>query len=293
MTGGSLKIAANTLSISQAAMSKLIQSLEDDLGLQLFISKRGGLRVSDAGKAIFRQTEQLFGGVWRIADLADQLRNREAGRLRIAAMSMLAVEFLPSMIACFVADRQSVAIELDTFSSNEVVRLVRSRHYDVGIVMPPIDLDGVEVMKAYQLRCMCISPPMHRFGAVDTLSPEMMRGEKFISLAEGSLTRLRIDELFATRNVERELKLSARSPASVSSFVLNGAGISIVDPFTAAAHRKRGGGVHFFEPEIPSAVIWVRSTGSEVPGLLSDLQETFEHFVSPHLMTETVGLQER
>jgi DNA-binding transcriptional LysR family regulator len=99
MTGGSMKAAAETLFISQAAVSKLIASLEEDLGLSLFESKRGGLRPSEAGQVMHQQTRQLFGAVWKLADLADKLRDREAGRLRIAAMSTLSVSGLPRLLA--------------------------------------------------------------------------------------------------------------------------------------------------------------------------------------------------
>lgn len=295
MAAGSMKAAAATLFVSQAAVSKLIASLEEDLGLALFDTKRGGLRPSEAGLVVHRQTEQLFGAVWKIAELADKLRTRQAGRLRIAAMSTLSVHYLPQLLAGVLAGRDAVQVELDTFSSNEIVGLVRDRRYDLGLAMPPVDLDGVELMKAYRLRCSCICSkpgapgsvePMARKRRLRSVTPQTLRDHEFVSLAEGSLTRMRIDELFTSLNIKRRMTLSARSPATVATFVLNGRGVSIVDPFTASEHRGRGGAVYEFEPAIPSTILWIKAIGAQLPGVVGELQAAFEQAVQPWLMQD-------
>lgn len=284
MTAGSMKAAAATLFISQAAVSKLIASLEEDLGLALFESKRGGLRASEAGLVVHRQTEQMFGSVWKIAELADKLRNRQAGRLRIAAMSTLSVNYLPALLAPVLAGRDALQVEVDTFSSNEIVGLVRDRRYDLGLAMPPVDLDGVELVQAYRVRCKCISERPSAFTPDHCVTPEDLRDRAFVSLAEGSLTRLRIDELFTARNIKRRMNLSARSPASVATFVLHGRGVSIVDPFTASEHLARGGGVHAFEPAIPSTILWIKAIGAPLPAVFADIHAAFERAVQPWLL---------
>lgn len=289
MTGGSMKAAAETLFISQAAVSKLIASLEEDLGLSLFESKRGGLRPSEAGQVMHQQTRQLFGAVWKLADLADKLRGREAGRLRIAAMSTLSVSGLPRLLARVLQGRDELQVEVDTFSSNEIVGLVRDRRYDIGLAMPPVDLDGVELIKAYRLRCKCISAAPGDFGGAARVDPSMLAGRAFVSLAEGSLTRLRIDELFTAQNIPRGMAVSARSPATVATLVLHGRGVSIVDPFTAADHGERGGGVHAFDPPIPSTILWLKAVGAPLPAVCADIQAAFDAAVRPWLLEDWVA----
>lgn len=284
LIAGSMKNAAEAMSISQPAVSKIIKSLEDDLQLRLFLRKKGGLLPSEAAYALHERTERLFVGLEEIAEYAGQIRENRAGHLRIAAMSAMALSFLPKVIGQFLAKHPGVSVVLDSHGSGEVVRHVRARRYDLGLAMPPVEFDGVQVHKTIFARCACILPKGHALSGRRQITPEMLAGEAFVSLAEGSLTRLRIDEAFTSRNVARRLDIAARSPETVASFVRDGIGVAVVDPFTAAQHKRYGGVVKPFMPVIPSAISHVTPAGTEQTGLAREFAALLQHAVKPYVL---------
>lgn len=288
LAAGSMKRAAEAMSISQPAVSKIIGSLEEDLQLRLFVRKKGGLLPSEAALTLYDRTERVFGGLEEIAEFAEQIRERRAGNLRVAAMSAMAISFLPRLVGQFVLKRAGVFVALDSHGSAEVIRHVRARRYDLGLAMPPVDFEGVHVRKTFVVRCVCILPKLHPLANRRLVTPELLHDEPFVSLAEGSLTRMRIDEVFASRNVARTMRIAARAPETVAQFVRGGRGVAVVDPFTAAHHKSCGGIVRPFLPIVPSTTCLIAPRGAELTELQADFIDLLESMVDPFLLREPV-----
>jgi DNA-binding transcriptional LysR family regulator len=283
MVTGSMKRAAQMISVSQPAVSKIVKSLEEDLQIALFVRRKGGLVPSESALMLFEEVERSYIGLERIARTAEQLRERRAGRLRIAAMTAMSLDFLPRLMNRFLADRPEVSIALDTHNSPDVVEHVRNRHYDLGFTMTPIDRGGVEAGPVHRARCVCVLPAGHPLAKRRVVTAESLRGARFISLSEDSVTRIRIDHLFDSKGVDRDLKLSARSPASIGTFVRDGLGVALVDPFTAVQHAELGGVVRKFEPVIETPFVCVRPAGVDLTPLQADFLALFESAIKPYL----------
>ena len=283
MATGSMKAAAGMLSVSQPAVSKIIKTLEDDLGLVLFVRRKGGLQPGEAAIQLLDEVERSYAGLVRVAQAAEQIRARRAGILRIAAMSAMSLDFLPQVVAGFLAARPDVSVVLDTHNSPDVVAQVRMRHYDLGVTMAPIDGGGIEAGPTRRVRCVCVLPASHRLARRRVIEPQMLRGECFISLSEDSATRTRIDHVFAASAISRDLKLSARAPATVCAMVRAGLGVAVVSPFAADQHARLGGVVRPFEPLIDTPFVCVRPAGAERSTLSNDFMERFDEAVEPYL----------
>lgn len=109
---GSFKAAARELSLTPSAVSHGIQTLEDWLGIQLFIRSRRGIELSDAGaryaltvreslSLLHRGTEQLLGAP------RDQ-------RLAVSSAPMMAARWLLPRLADFRARHPDVTVLVDT-----------------------------------------------------------------------------------------------------------------------------------------------------------------------------------
>lgn len=284
MIAGSMKRAALMLSVSQPAVSKIIRSLEDELALPLFLRKKGGLVPSEAAVTLYQETERLYVGLDKIADVAEKLRQRRAGQLRMAAMTAMSLDFLPGLVCRFLRGRPDVSVVVDTHNSPDVVRQVRARHYDLGFTMPPLDRGGIHAEPVQRARCVCILPPGHRLAARKTITTEMLRDEPFISLPEDSVTRVRVDEVFESSAVRRQLHISASSPGSICNFVRDGAGVAIVNPFTATQFAANGGIVKAFLPVIEWPFVRVHPAGMEVTPLQAEFLKLLARTLKPYLV---------
>src|SRR3546814_3627809 len=142
-------------------------------------------------------------------------------------MPALTLSFLPMVIESFLRDRPGVSISLQTHNSPRVIEYVRARQYDLGLAMTPIDGSAVEVSRVLRAHCLCVLPHGHRLAAKEVVTAEDLRDETFISLANDTMTRFRIDAVFDSANIRRNRQIETRWSATICALVDRGLGVSI------------------------------------------------------------------
>ena len=147
MLSGSVTQAAQSLNLSQPAVSKMLAELEHQLGFQLFLRSRGSaLTVTPEADAFFYEVERSFSGIAALKRVAEDIRNMATGTLRIAALPALAVSFLPRVIAAFRETHPGVTVQLKFEDSKgdakEGVNIARKFSDDASIVAA-IGVDAV------------------------------------------------------------------------------------------------------------------------------------------------------
>src|SRR5689334_3193463 len=108
----SMTRAAEAMSISQPAVSRLMRDMEINLGLSLFRRRKGGLQPTEEALALYAEVERSFVGVGKIERAAIRIRERQAGNLRVCAMPALMHSFLPYVVDQFLRDHSGVAVTL-------------------------------------------------------------------------------------------------------------------------------------------------------------------------------------
>jgi len=279
----SMTRAAETLNISQPAVSRLMRDMELNLGLTLFRRRKGGLQPTEEALALYAEVERSFVGVDKIARAATRIRERRGGNLRICGSPALMHSFLPRVVEEFLRDHAGVAVALHTFDTDTAIDQLRTRQFDIGYLMTPADGAGVAVGPVRRERCVCILPPGHRLADRDVITLEDLQGEPFVSLAGGTMTRLKIDAAFEAANVARRLEIEAYWSATICSLVERGLGLSIIEPFTAEDFAARGGTVRPFEPAIDFSFVQVRQARTVDPPLLTAFVVTLEQCLAAKL----------
>ncbi len=249
LTGG-VTAAAELMHVTQPAVSRLIGDLEHATGLKLF--ERRGARVHPTREAssLYHEVERSFVGLDRIAKAVEDLKGRRAGVLRIAALPALAGGFLPRYVARFLEPRPKLDVEIFGHTSAAVVERVASGHCEIGYAQAPIEHATLEGRRMPSVEAVAVMPENHRLAAKALLEPQDFANEAFISLGKSTLLRYRIDAVFADREVPRRLQVETPLSMIACALVSGGAGLSIVEPFTAAEYANRGLAVRPFSPAI-------------------------------------------
>ena len=249
LTGG-VGAAANLLNISQPAVSRMIRDFQQDLGLSLF--ERRGTRLVPTSDALslYAEVERAFVGLDRIAKTATELRTRRAGFLRIAALPALANGFLPRFAGQFAAERPKLDLGVSGLVSHAVVAAVAQGQSDLGFAESSIEHAAVQTERMPAAPYVAVLPHGHRLTRKKRLHPADFAGESFVSLGHSSLSRFRIDRVFAEHGVERILRIETPLSEIACSLVASGAGVSLCEPFTASEYRTRGIVIRPFEPHI-------------------------------------------
>jgi DNA-binding transcriptional LysR family regulator len=124
--------AADALRITQPALTARLQALEQELSQPLFVRKRRGVELTEAGRAFLPYAEQavtaLASGLAEVAELSEG-----GGELAIAVAPQVSTYVLPHLLTRFAAALPNVRLAVRTTHSEEIVELVVRREVQAGI----------------------------------------------------------------------------------------------------------------------------------------------------------------
>lgn len=126
--------AANTLFLTQSAISSQIQQLEEELQVTLFDRKgRNAITPTEAGRIFYDQVREIL-EVWHNAmqKLSDQSEYRK--KCTIAASNSFSISFMPSLIEYLAEQHPNIEFNVIESNSDSIYNMVLHREYDFGFV---------------------------------------------------------------------------------------------------------------------------------------------------------------
>jgi LysR family cys regulon transcriptional activator len=161
--GLNVSATAESLYTSQPGVSKQIQLLEEELGVQIF--ERSGkqlTRVTDAGKAIIEMAERILREAESIPQVAKEFTDPQAGTLSIATTHTQARFVLPPIISEFLGRYPKVSLHMHQGSPRQIAELAATGAADFAIASEALDrFDSLVVMPCYQWNRAIVTPLGH------------------------------------------------------------------------------------------------------------------------------------
>ena len=119
----SLTAGAKRASLSTAAASMRIKSLEGQLGNRLFYRDSQGVELTPAGHDLLVHARAIMRQVDYIKDEFSQYAEGESGHLRIFANTTAVSDFMPDVLASFLETRPGVTVDLQERLTHDIIRL--------------------------------------------------------------------------------------------------------------------------------------------------------------------------
>lgn len=141
---GNFKRAAETLDISQPALSLQIQKLEDEIGFKLFNRNINPIHVTEDGKLFLIKTQEVIAGVIQLQNFTAEIKEDYSGRLKVGIIPTLAPFLVPLFIESLEEDYPNLQLIIKEQITEHVVNNVRNGELDVGIISTPIDVYGIK-----------------------------------------------------------------------------------------------------------------------------------------------------
>jgi DNA-binding transcriptional LysR family regulator len=230
ITAGSVTGAAQLLSVSQPAVSRLLADLERNIGFPLFQKQGRNLVATEEGRAMYEAVDRAFVGLEDIKSAADAIRHYQTGTLNLVTMPGLASRLLPELIQSFCTDNPSIGVWLEVLPRIEALKAIKSGQYDVGIISGPVNDDRLTKKALCNLQAYCVLPVGHRLTKKTSIQPEDLDGERFISLSRDSLFHFTVTTLLDQHGVKCRTDMQARTADAIYGMVAAGLGVSIVGP---------------------------------------------------------------
>lgn len=235
--------AAESLHMTQPAVTFQVRQLEDYFNTRLFDRTHNRISLTDAGAHVYEYAARIFELYGEMENSVRAMTGEISGSLTIGASTTIAEYMLPALLGDFKAKYPEVNIHLKVSNTEGIVSMVENNTIDLGVVEAPVANKNlvVEICKLDQL--VAIVPPNHPEAKRDTLSYLDLIKYPFICREEGSGTREVINEyLSQIKEDDHDLKISMElgSPEAVKGAVEAGMGISVVSRATIQKELKLG-----------------------------------------------------
>lgn len=244
---GSFKRAADSLYVSQPAVSLQVQNLERQLDVPLF--DRGGRRaqLTEAGHLLLGYGEKILTLCQETCRAIEDLQNLQGGTLIVGASQTTGTYLLPRMLGTFRQRYPDVAVQLHVHSTRRTSWSVANGQVDLAIVggeIPTELQESLEIVSYAEDELALILPPSHALVQVDAIQKEDLYKLNFIALDSQSTIRKVIDQVLSrcdidTRRLKLEMELN--SIEAIKNAVQSGLGAAFVS--TSAIEKELQAGM--------------------------------------------------
>lgn len=265
MQVGSITAGADHLRLSQPAVTRLIRDLERNLGYALFDRARGRIRPTAEAITLYREVEKCFVGLDRISKMAAVIGQGQSGRLRIAAIPVLAVGILPEILARFLADRPRLSVDLIDGSSPEIAEWIADGVYDLGFTTTAANHPAVQSHFLSSVRAVAVMAPDHPLAAQAVVRPSDLAGLDLIVPVRATRLRANLDECLARAGVEASVRVETSLSAVACATAAAGAGLAVVEAFTAELLKGLGATVRPFHDGVAVEYTLLTSSHRRLP----------------------------
>ena len=234
LTGG-----AKRASLSTAAASMRIKSLEGQLGSRLFYRDSQGVELTPAGHDLLVHARAIMRQVDFIKDEFSQYAEGESGHLRIFANTTAVSDFMPDVLARFLATRPGVTVDLQERLTHDIVRGVIDGSTDLGVVAGPVKSNNkLEIIPFSVDRLVVVTPKDHELAARRSLSFRETLDYPHIGLREGSTLFNFLKEQASETGSTLQMRIQVFGFESACRMVSRGVGIGILPRSIARRHAE-------------------------------------------------------
>jgi len=235
--------AAAQLRVAQPALSRQVQDLEDEIGVDLMKRCPRCVTLTAEGKLFLEEVRELLKRADESVEKVRALARGEYGELHIGYAPSPTVEILPPALTAFQKAVPRVKVLLHDLSSDELITGLQNGTLELEIMVPPAgdQTAGIqfEVLRTYPL-CVAITAA-HPFARLKSITLEMLAAEPLVGLRRKDYPEYYhfIDRIFAPIRAKPRIAVECDSASSLITEVEAGRGISLASPSFKLVAGKR------------------------------------------------------
>lgn len=230
--------AAEALGLSQPALSRRIQLLEDEVGAELLVRSGRGVVLTEMGRLCVREGRAMVERFDRMkADIARSVR-LEAGTVRVGGGATAVSYILPQAIASFRATHPDVRFEVREVGSREVEQAVHNEEVEVGVVTLPVVTQDLDVEALVRDRIVLVAGAGHPLTQKNRVCISQLDGQSLVGFQAGSAIRQLIDGALRQSDVSMNVVMELRSIAAILRMVETTGSLAFVSELGAQGVRS-------------------------------------------------------
>jgi len=235
--------AAETLFMTQPAVTFQIKQLEEQYNVRLFERGHGQISLTEAGQTVFEYAERILGLSSELDARMKDLTGHVAGALLIGASMTIADYLLPQVLGEFKARFPSVVPRLLVANSEAVQNQVAEHSLDIGFIEGESLLPSLVTETCCEDELQLVCARSHPLAAHSAITPDLLAQHPYISREPGSGTREVADRYLQKAGIAPDSLqpvMELGSPEALKGLVGTGYGFAIMSRATVAKETRLG-----------------------------------------------------
>ncbi|WP_138762082.1 LysR family transcriptional regulator [Pseudomonas lactis] len=274
---GSVSGAAQLLHVSQPAVTKVLQHAELQLGFPLFLRVRGKLQPTPEALALEGEVEKVTESLQGVRRLARSLRREPGQSIRIGAIPALALSLLPPAILEWTRDYPNMACELSSDHSSELVQKLLVREIDLALTLNFSGHPGLtsQVLANGALVALASKGFWPETELNRPLPLADLAGAPLIGLSSADPLAAKLAGYLENVEPAPRVTISVQTYSLARAMVESGAGLAVIDPFTALGASTATTCIRPFTPPLPITLYALTRAGAPPPHMFTHLLQIF------------------
>lgn len=225
---GSLTAAAAELGYTQAGLTQMMNSLENELGVILLVRGKGGVRLSPAGQSLLESLRAFVAAADTLERDAALLRDEGGGAIRIGAYASVTRLWLPAILSDFRREFPEADVSYSVGSIEQMYNGVKTGELDCAFVSyHPSLMKGLNWFALHVDELMAVLPADYPLEG-EVFPVERFTDSEFLMPSLGF--DLDINPLFNTpqRRVTPHTRYTNMDDAALISMIEHGLGLTIL-----------------------------------------------------------------
>ena len=226
---GSFSIAAETLHLTQPAVSKRIAVLENQLNCKLFDRISRTVQLTEAGLALLPKAERILQAVQDAKRSIDDLQGEISGSLRIGISHHIGLHRLPPVLQAFSRRYPAVNFDIDFMDSEEAHEQLMHGRIELGVVtLDPVDTGSLQRQPIWQDELLVTVAPDHPLAAADSVDLHAL--SRFTAILPGlnTYTGQIVKATFQQQQLKLNVSMATNYLETIKMMVSIGLGWSVL-----------------------------------------------------------------
>lgn len=225
---GSLSAAAEELFITQPAVTKGIQRLQEFYEIKFVDHIGKKLVLTDAGEVLFGIAEKIFELESQAEESIRDFQQRKKGHIRILSSESFGDYYLPQIIIPFSKAHPLVRISMNILPTELVVENTATLNNDIGFISYPVENKKLKVREVLEDQLVIITPVNHPLTKKSQLKANDLNGQFIIMHEQDSAPRRVIEDYVRKHKISVKIPLEMSSNRAIKRAVAEGIGIALI-----------------------------------------------------------------
>ncbi len=230
----SLSHAAEELNITQPAVTKGIQRLQEYYGVPLVHKLGKNMELTLAGENLFKIAKKIFELDKLADDCMAQFQNENLKHIKISASESFGAYYLPEFINRFNVKAPKIRVTLEILSNQQVLENTINLKNDIGFVSFPVKDKKLNTIEIVKDEIVIIMDPAHPLARKTKITATDLEGHMIIMHEQGSYFQKMIHDLLEANHVSVTMPITFSNNEAIKRAVQGGTGIAPISKKVAA-----------------------------------------------------------